>query len=594
MKPLSSKSQNHQASNLSKSQIKLQKHEAKILKRAEDFIKLTKGIFGSKRDILTALIYKLDPEQPIPDMTMVEKVAFHKKFTELSDAHDVAIRESKSHKNRLEFENLIIALMIKEGLGEHFDEFSAIAGESISTNILVEVLIEKRDGFNRPVMRTRPLAEPVLPASTSSSGSSPITTTDTPNPFGLPPGTPTIIEQVTYLSPTATSVQFAPTSAQSRQSVSTQGMSSVPHHPQQPPQPSQPNPVSGGVFPEPFDSMPATPPQFHHRQPSSTVMSPPGVFPSSSVSGVSTELSTNALATVFDALDLVMQRGFNTLGRVILIKYLLTDMMPKQATNESQRQFNEQFLSVTQDIAALRNNINPSEQRLWNDKLALEIASRGLSPKIKDALTKLLDRTGASREDIAKRFDKINSILSVPPQPQPQPSQPNPVSGGVFPEPFDSMPETPPQFHHRQPSSTVMSPPGVLPSSSVSGVSTELSTNALATVFNVLDLVLLRRFNRDGYLILFQYLLADQMPEQPTNESQRQFDEHFLEFTHTIAKYRDTVNSAEHPVWNEKLTLAIVSQVFGKDLHDALVRQMNANSSNSEYIANWLEINLPQ
>ena len=278
-------------------------------------------------------------------------------------------KKSKVEANRIEFTNGVMDRLAQAGLGKDYGTYLSKIKKGFNNTNLNDWIWGKSQKSKPPMVRKRATSQPVLPVTTSDSPQS--TYPSSPNPFGLADGQSTVIQSVIWKDlGTRAPLSNAPSSAQSMPDTSTNTSLLNPIQPQ--PQPQQ-------VYQTP-SGMPAVP-----TRPSIT----------------ETTLSQNGLFKLGQVYDQILQCGFNRDGYVILLQYLLADMIPNQYTNESQCQFNLQFQNFTQSIANQRIYLDPSEQRLWSDKLALTIAFNIFGGHAHQALAQQVEFSGNNRLQIA-------------------------------------------------------------------------------------------------------------------------------------------------------------------------------------------------
>jgi hypothetical protein len=121
-----------------------------------------------------------------------------------------------------------------------------------------------------------------------------------------------------------------------------------------------------------------------------------------------------------------------------------------------------------------------------------------------------------------------------------------------------------------------------------------LSANAKTILAQVWDQILQSSFNRDGYIILLQYLLADVIPNTYTNDSQRQFNLQFQSFTQSINNQRNNLPFSEQRLWSDNLALTIASNIFGLYAYQGLAQQIDFSGHTRQQIANWMPANFPK
>ena len=349
---------------------KLSDHDKKIRKRIDKFMLSVKDLLADDHLKLYALIFLKDNQylhgKKAPQLVQLPIYTFSTHFYD-------ACKKSKIESNRIEFTEGVMDRLAKAGLGKHYKEYISKKDNGASDAELNNWVWEKAKNPRQPKIRTRAKSQPLTPVSTSTSTKN--ASSSSPNPFGLPDGQSSEIQDIIWnTSRTSPAAQYAPSSAQS---ISRTHITNTP--PGQPQPQPQPQPQSQNDY-----QIPSNPATFPQR-----------------VSVTNARLSEQGTFTLGAVWNQVLQCSFNRDGYVILLQYLVADMIPTYYANDSQFLFNQQFFGFVQSIANQRNSLNINEQRLWNDQLALTITYNIFGPVAHQALVEQMSFSGAYRTQVA-------------------------------------------------------------------------------------------------------------------------------------------------------------------------------------------------
>ena len=193
----------------------------------------------------------------------------------------------------------------------------------------------------------------------------------------------------------------------------------------------------------------------------------------------------------------------------------------------------------------------------------------------------------------------VPSQFSQPQPLQPQPLQPQPLQPNTHMPPnpvsYPGMPATLPQFQYRQfPDPATATAIGSFSQAGQTPVnSAALSVRATFSMLGVVADLAGLGFNRDGYVVLLQYLVAGWLPSQNHTESLRQFNEKFLPTIQCISEKCATLNPAQQRPWTDNVAVYLVGSVYELDLAEALESRLRQGMDRTA-IASWLQTAIPR
>ncbi len=397
-------------------------HDKKMESRLNSVLALTNKLQCTRREKFIIMLTLINGGV-VSDDKLLSNVSIAKINSFLTEYPKILGR-SKKEKNISMLHSMVIDTLAQNVLvGKNCDEYARCRNSRMSAYNLYDWLLTQLEEPSPPTVRPKTKSDQVLTASNSCSTNG--TGNLIPDPF-IPDETLSAIEEVLQHSSGDSASTFSESSAYPRSQRSSQGAQPFQSQPQ--PLHSAPStspsykPLSGtaatpgtnqpaGAQPTqypttpsytPASGIPSSAPQFHSPK---TTRDPLPTHNSSSASTASVAaamLSNQGMQKVSEAMNLVIQCGFNHDGYLILLQYLITGEIPANLYTESQRPFLQQFAAFTQSITALRNSVNISEQRLWSDQLALKIVHQVFGLSAREALAAQIDRNGVNREEIAR------------------------------------------------------------------------------------------------------------------------------------------------------------------------------------------------